>query len=312
MEKPVTVDGPTTRKMLALAEEADEEEPEGRRRPDVPPLQGPRRTARPHPGRRDRRHHRPARLPHARPGRLGVLRPQARRTINELLYQIQPLPQLPVGQRRLLQRLLHPQHRRMLLDEERLAGQGPGHRRPPLPRRQRRPELRHLLGRVHVRRRHQAVPRTAAPCPAATTSSPATPTAPRGSASSPRPATRPAKCRIYKGQKMDKDNLVWAFRQPEPNPYQLEWERPDRRDPQRQAVQRSQARRRRPASSPRWAAWPPTPARSSPSTRCSTASTSSPPTVDKLTLDGPAPLKADADGKYPIPLPGINTSREYA
>jgi hypothetical protein len=33
--------------------------------------------------------------------------------------------------------------------------------------------------------------------------------------------------------------------------------------------------------------------------------------VDKLTLDGPAPLQADANGKYPIPLPGIITSREY-
>ena len=36
--------------------------------------------------------------------------------------------------------------------------------------------------------------------------------------------TRPAKCRIYKGQKIDKDDLAWAFPQPEPNPYQLEWD----------------------------------------------------------------------------------------
>ena len=42
MEKPVTVDGPTTRKMLALGEEVGQEEPQGRRRPDVPPLRGPR------------------------------------------------------------------------------------------------------------------------------------------------------------------------------------------------------------------------------------------------------------------------------
>ena len=40
MEKPVTVDGPTTRKMLKLAEESDGEEPQGRRRPDVPALRG--------------------------------------------------------------------------------------------------------------------------------------------------------------------------------------------------------------------------------------------------------------------------------
>jgi hypothetical protein len=37
------------------------------------------------------------------------------------------------------------------------------------------------------------------------------------------------------------------------------------------------------------------------------------PTVDKLTLDGPAPLVADKNGKYPIPQPGkfIRPKREY-
>jgi hypothetical protein len=36
------------------------------------------------------------------------------------------------------------------------------------------------------------------------------------------------------------------------------------------------------------------------------------PTVDKLITDGPAPLTADANGRYPIPMPGIITDREYA
>ena len=35
------------------------------------------------------------------------------------------------------------------------------------------------------------------------------------------------------------------------------------------------------------------------------------PTVDKLTLDGPAPLIADSEGKYPVPVPGLNKKREY-
>jgi hypothetical protein len=35
------------------------------------------------------------------------------------------------------------------------------------------------------------------------------------------------------------------------------------------------------------------------------------PDVDKLTLDGPAPLRSDAEGKYPVPLPGLNKKREY-
>jgi len=33
--------------------------------------------------------------------------------------------------------------------------------------------------------------------------------------------------------------------------------------------------------------------------------------VDKLTLDGPAPLRAGPDGKYPLPEPGVKKTREY-
>jgi hypothetical protein len=35
------------------------------------------------------------------------------------------------------------------------------------------------------------------------------------------------------------------------------------------------------------------------------------PNVDKLTLDGPAPLIADANGKYPIPFAGAHGMYEY-
>ena len=35
------------------------------------------------------------------------------------------------------------------------------------------------------------------------------------------------------------------------------------------------------------------------------------PDVDKLVVDGPAPIQADSDGRYPVPLPGIVTDREY-
>jgi len=35
------------------------------------------------------------------------------------------------------------------------------------------------------------------------------------------------------------------------------------------------------------------------------------PGIDKLTMDSPAPLQADADGKYPIPMPGICIKTEY-
>ena len=35
------------------------------------------------------------------------------------------------------------------------------------------------------------------------------------------------------------------------------------------------------------------------------------PGLDKLTMDSPAPLVRDAEGKYPVPQPGLVTSREY-
>lgn len=35
------------------------------------------------------------------------------------------------------------------------------------------------------------------------------------------------------------------------------------------------------------------------------------PNVNKLTKDSPAPLLANAEGKYPVPMPGIVTKREY-
>lgn len=35
------------------------------------------------------------------------------------------------------------------------------------------------------------------------------------------------------------------------------------------------------------------------------------PDVDKLAMNSVAPLKADADGKYPMPMPGVTKKREY-
>jgi hypothetical protein len=35
------------------------------------------------------------------------------------------------------------------------------------------------------------------------------------------------------------------------------------------------------------------------------------PGVDKLTMDSPAPLVADANGRYPVPQPGIKRETEY-
>jgi len=35
------------------------------------------------------------------------------------------------------------------------------------------------------------------------------------------------------------------------------------------------------------------------------------PGLDTLKMDSPAPLVADAEGRYPIPMPGRTTKREY-
>jgi hypothetical protein len=35
------------------------------------------------------------------------------------------------------------------------------------------------------------------------------------------------------------------------------------------------------------------------------------PGVDALTAEGPAPLLAGPDGRYPVPNPGLVTEREY-
>jgi len=35
------------------------------------------------------------------------------------------------------------------------------------------------------------------------------------------------------------------------------------------------------------------------------------PGLDTLTYDSPAPLQADANGRYPVPQPGIVTDQEY-
>ena len=67
---PITVDGPTTRKMLQLGEEAGEEEPQGGRGADVPALQGPLGTLRPDQVGPDRRDHHDADLPPGGPGGL--------------------------------------------------------------------------------------------------------------------------------------------------------------------------------------------------------------------------------------------------
>lgn len=124
----------------------------------------------------------------------------------------------------------------------------------------------------------------------------------------------PARSRIYKGQNIEnKDDLVWQFPQPEPaklNPYQVEW------DELIQAIRDdkpyNECKRGAEASL----------VTAMGRMACHTGQVITlddmlnsehefAPTVDKLTLDGPSPLQAGPDGKYPVPNPGITKKREY-
>jgi predicted dehydrogenase len=122
---------------------------------------------------------------------------------------------------------------------------------------------------------------------------------------------RPGKCRIFKGQDIKKnEDMVWAFPQPEPNPYQNEWD--DLIEAIRQDKPYNEVKRGAEASlvtcMGRFAAH---------TGQIVTFDDmlnhehEFAPELDKLTMASPAPLLAGADGKYPIPQPGIVKTREY-
>ena len=121
----------------------------------------------------------------------------------------------------------------------------------------------------------------------------------------------PARCRIYKSQRINhKPDLVWAAKQPEPNPYRLEWahfleailqDRPF--NELERGVQASlvTAMGRMAAHTGRIITY-------QEMLECDHEFA---PDVDQLTLTSAAPLVANSQGKYPVPMPGITTNREY-
>jgi hypothetical protein len=119
----------------------------------------------------------------------------------------------------------------------------------------------------------------------------------------------PAKCRIYRGQDFAGDKLVWAFPQPEPNPYQLEWD--ELFDAIRHDKPYNEAKRGTQASlvtsMARRAIHTGQAVTYEEMLHCEEEFA---PDVDKLTMDSPAPLRAGPDGRYPVPQPGILKNRE--
>jgi predicted dehydrogenase len=135
----------------------------------------------------------------------------------------------------------------------------------------------------------------------------------KGAATISQSSHTPAKSKIFKDQNI-KDrggNIAWAFPQPEPNPYQLEWN--DLVDAIRNDKPYHEVERGTEASlvtaMGRMSAHTGQVITFDQMLNCETEYA---PDVDKLVLNGPAPIQADSEGKYPVPQPGIVTRKEYA
>jgi len=121
----------------------------------------------------------------------------------------------------------------------------------------------------------------------------------------------PAKSRIYKGHNMDKANQIWAYPQPEDNPYQLEWDdliAAIRNDHSYNEVERG-TMASLVTSMGRMAAHTGQVITLDEMMNCEHEFA---PGINKLSLDSPSPLPANEEGKYPIPYPGLVKNREYA
>jgi hypothetical protein len=141
----------------------------------------------------------------------------------------------------------------------------------------------------------------------------------KGSAVISTSAHTPGRTRIYKGQKIPRwsgqaaaadENLLWAYPQPEHSPYDFEWEdliQAIREDKPYNEVKRG-AEASLVGSMGRMAAHTGQIVTFDQMMNCEHEFA---PGVDQLTLDGPSPLRAGADGKYPVPQPGIVKTREY-
>lgn len=124
-------------------------------------------------------------------------------------------------------------------------------------------------------------------------------------------AHTPGRVCTFQGQTFDAGQRLWAFPQPEPNPYQMEWE--DLMDAIRDDTPYNEARRGAEASlvtsMGRMAAHTGQIVTFDQMLNCDHEFA---PNVDTLSNDGPAPVQANERGEYPVPLPGLLKDREYA
>ena len=121
----------------------------------------------------------------------------------------------------------------------------------------------------------------------------------------------PSRASIYRGQLKSPETLAWAYPQPEPKPLQLEWD--DLIDAIRQNKPYNEVKRGVEASlvtsMGRMAAHTGRVITFDEMLNCEHEFA---PGLEQLTTDSAAPLQPDASGRYPVPQPGIQTVREYA
>ena len=104
--------------------------------------------------------------------------------------------------------------------------------------------------------------------------------------------------------------MTWAFPQPEPNPYQLEWDdliAAIRDDTPYNEVERG-VMASAVTSMGRMAAHT---GQEITLEGFLAQNHEFAPGIDKLTMDSESPLKANSEGRYSIPMPGIVKNREY-
>jgi predicted dehydrogenase len=132
----------------------------------------------------------------------------------------------------------------------------------------------------------------------------------KGSAIVSSAAHTPGRVRTFKGQNLTRENMLWAFPQPEPNPYQLEWDdlvEAIRNDTLYNEVERG-AIGSLVTSMGRMAAHT---GQIITFDDMMAHDHEFAPDVDKFIGGAPAPLKPDADGRVPVPEPGVKKDREF-
>lgn len=120
----------------------------------------------------------------------------------------------------------------------------------------------------------------------------------------------PGRVATFKGHNLDSANVIWRYPQPEKSPYQLEWDdliEAIVKDKPYNEVERG-AIASMVSSMGRMAAHTGQVITYDQMLNCPHEFA---PNADKLTNDGPAPVPANPDGTYPVPKPGILKDREY-